>query len=493
MTASAHAPPPSAVLGVDLGTSAVKAVVVSQGRILSTASAPLDVLSSRPGWSEQHPESWLKAATIAVRAALAQSAVVADYIRAIGLSGQMHGAVTLDRHGTPIRPAILWNDNRSTVECADLAKTMPEIGRIAGIGPLPGFTAPKLMWMRTHEQEHFEAIRHIMLPKDYLGYWMTGNAVTDTSDAAGTLWLDQGARVWSAELAHASGIDPDWLPEIKSGFDLAGSLRAEVAEALGLAHAMPVFTGGGDAATGALSLGAAEAGKCFISLGTSGQFLMVDDAYLPAPDKYVHAYCHTLPGKWYRMAAMLNGARPLAWFAQVLKVSVSDMLAQAEACDPARIPLFLPYLTGERSPHGDPDIRGCFYGLDDATGSAEMARAVVEAVAFSMRDARESFGPDFAPESTIPAIGGGSRSDAVLQALADTLQHPVARTDAGEGGAAMGAALLAEVGCGMRSSEELVFAPALTCRFDPQEDAALLERFESYQALYQALRPIHAR
>ena len=407
MTAHRRAHASGAVLGVDLGTSAVKAAVVSEGRILSTASAPLDVASPQPGWSEQNPESWLSAASTAVRAAVSQSPCSADNISAIGLSGQMHGAVTLDCHGTPIRPAILWNDNRATAECAELAHSMPQIGTIAGIGPLPGFTAPKLMWMRTHEARNFDAIRRIMLPKDYLGYWMTGNAVTDTSDAAGTMWLDQRTRDWSAEIAGISGIDLGWLSEVKSGFDLAGPLRKETAEELGLA------SGGGDATTGALSLGAAEAGKCFMSLGTSGQFLVVDDAYLPAPEKFVHAYCHTLPDKWFRMAAMLNGTRPLAWFAQVLKTNVREMLEQAKTCDMSRVPLFLPYLTGERSPHGDPDIRGCFYGLDDATGAAEMARAVVEAVAFSMGEAKESFGSDFAPEGVIPVIGGGSRSDEV--------------------------------------------------------------------------------
>lgn len=478
-----------AVIGLDLGTSAAKCVIVSKGHILGSATTAIDVLNPQPGWSEQDPAAWLLAARRSVREAVSNSGIAAEDIVAIGLSGQMHGAVALDHSGTPLRPAILWNDNRSVAECSALATALPNIGDVAGIGPMPGFTAPKLMWMRHHEPELYGAIQTVMLPKDYLALWLSGNISTDLSDAAGTMWLDQRERRWSVELAEASGIEMAWLPSLYNGFEQIGCLREVVADELGLPKDIAVMAGGGDAATGSLSMGAAKAGRCLMSLGTSGQLLVVDDCYKPKPKKFVHAFCHTLPDTWFRMAAMLNGARPLAWFAQVLGNSVEEMLALSTEADPERIPLFLPYLTGERSPHGDPNIRGCFYGLEDASGAAEMSRAVVEAVAFSMGDAAESFGVGFAPDSPVPVIGGGSRSDIVLQALADVLGQPVARSEAGEGGAAFGAALLAEVGRGIRSIEALSFEPPVSFVVAPEGNVALLQRFARYRSLYNALKP----
>ncbi|MEM1151869.1 MAG: xylulokinase, partial [Pseudomonadota bacterium] len=476
MVSTSDSLPKAAVLGVDLGTSAVKCTIVAGGDILATATADLTVDSPEPGWSEQDPTAWSTEAKTAIRAAITASGLPSEAVRGIGLSGQMHGAVTLDKGHRPLRPAILWNDNRSTRECQALEAHMPNIGEIAGIGPLPGFTAPKLMWMRAHEPELFARIHHILLPKDYLALWLTGEESTDRSDAAGTLWLDQGTRAWSGDLIEASGIDGAWLPALSDGYDAVGTLRAAVAEELGLSAGITVFAGGGDAATGALALGAASPGRCMMSLGTSGQLLVVDDSYQPKPDKFVHAYCHTVPNTWFRMAAMLNGARPLAWFAGVLGKSVEDLLSLAEQADSTRIPLFLPYLTGERSPHGDPAIRGGFYGLEDATGAPAMARAVVEAVAFSMADALESFGGKSTMTAPIPVIGGGSKSDTVLQTLANALDLPVARAEAGQGGAALGAALLAEVGTGARAPSDLSFTPTLGRIWEPTPDASLIER-----------------
>ena len=484
----ARSPSQMAVIGVDLGTSGVKAVVARDGTLLASAHSPLIVSNPEPGWSEQHPEDWVGAARQAITDAVSKSGLPKEHIAGIGLSGQMHGAVVLDSAHQPLRPAILWNDNRAVAECAALTDAIPDIGQIAGIVPLPGFTAPKLMWLRSNEPEVFGQTRTILLPKDYLALWMTGEIGTDRSDAAGTLWLDQKAREWSAAVVYDTGIDPSMLPALRDGSDRVGYLRDSVAEQLGLVAGLPVFAGGGDAATGALALGAASAGKCFMSLGTSGQLLMVDDAYRPDPARYIHDYCHTLPGLWYRMAAMLNGARPLAWFAGVLGVEVPEMLHLSEQADPNRIPLFLPYLTGERSPHGDPNIRGGFYGLEDATGRGEMARAVVEAVAFSMGDAKASFGAAFEPAGPIPAIGGGSRGNAVLRAIASVIGHPVARAEVGDGGAAMGAAYLAELGAGMREPGSLVFDPPVSQVWEPEADEALLVRFARYQALYQALK-----
>lgn len=476
------------VLGIDLGTSAVKCVLTNNGKVTGTGTSELSLSSPRAGWSEQNPQDWIAATLAAYRDAIDAAGISPDEVRGISLSGQMHGAVLLDANNVVLRPAILWNDNRCTIECKILLERLPEIGMIAGIPPLPGFTAPKLMWLKTHEPEIFAQVRAILLPKDYIAFWLTGVLGTDVSDAAGTLWLDQATRQWSDAAISASEIEPEWLPPLHDGCERIGPLSQAAVDALGMRADTPVFAGAGDAAAGALSIGAASAGKCFISLGTSGQLLVVDDAYYPNPEQFVHAYCHTVPGLWYRMAAMLNGARPLSWFASVLKCSVPELLAEAETADLDRIPLFLPYLTGERSPHGDPDIRGSFYGLDDATGRPEMCRAVVDAVAFMMRDAFDSFGDSFTPTDVIPVIGGGSRSDLVLQTLANILGCSVARTDGGAEGPAFGAALLAEVGIGVRQLSDLSFDTVMTDRFDPLDDPALHKRLASYRTLYRALR-----
>ena len=472
------------LIGIDVGTSAVKCVVSADGHIIDTASAPLSVQSPAPGWSEQNPDDWIGA----VKSAVARLTSPLDQVAGLALSGQMHGAVMLDAAAKPVRPCILWNDSRANNDCTTLRSDVPEIGQIAGVLPLPGFTAPKLMWVRREEPHAFDAIRHLLLPKDYVGLWLTGEFATDVSDAAGTLWLDEATRGWSDTLIGASGIDRSWLPELHHGFDQVGSLRRSVAEAMGLPAGLPVFAGGGDAATGAVSLGAAAAGRGFISLGTSGQFLVVDDSYQPNPDQYVHAFCHTLPGLWYRMAAMLNGARPLSWFASVLGISVETLLTEAAHADVTRVPLFLPYLTGERSPHGDPDVRAAFYDIDDATGRPEMCRAVVEAIAFMMRDAADSFGSDAMGGQIIPVIGGGSQSDLVLQTLANMLEQPVARSASGQGGAALGAALLAEVGVGLKDPVSLSFAPELTQAFTPKPEGPLAERLARFRSLYAVLR-----
>ncbi len=476
------------VLGIDLGTSAVKCVLCRDGVILASGTGALNVSSPQPGWSEQDPADWCRAVAVALAELASTTPVPLDTVCGIGLSGQMHGAVTLDTAGHVLRPAILWNDSRSVPQSKALAQALPQIGQIAGVPPLPGFTAPKLMWMRAHEPDLFTQIATILLPKDYIGFWLTGARATDVSDAAGTLWLDQRNREWGDDLIAASGIERDWLPPLHHGHEPVGALGTKIAGTLGLRAGIPVFAGGGDAAAGALSLGGAKAGDCFISLGTSGQLLVVDQDYQPNPDQYVHAYCHTVPDLWYRMAAMLNGARPLSWFASVLELSVAEMLAQAARADVRRVPLFLPYLTGERSPHGDPDVRAAFYDLHDATGRPEMCRAVVEAVAFMMRDAVDSFGKGFAPAGAIPVIGGGSRSDLVLQTLSNVLGRPLARSSSGEGGAAYGAALLAEVGSGQRSLAALSFAPDLTTAFAPEDAADTLGRLSRYRTLYQALK-----
>lgn len=476
-------------LGLDIGTSAVKAVLVRDGAVVAQADAGLTVQTPHPYWSEQDPQAWCRAVCTAVAALPANSRAE---VTAIGLSGQMHGLVALDANHTVLRPAILWNDGRCHAECAEITAKVPEVGHLAGVPPLPGFTAPKVLWMARHEPELHARIAHVLLPKDDIARRLTGEIATDRSDAAGTLWLDQATRDWSGKLADASATQMDWLPPLRDGAEVTGQLTAQAAAALGLRAGVPVVAGAGDAAAGALTAGAVTPGRAMLSLGTSGQLLVADDHHAPNPDRVAHAFCHTLPHLWYRMAAMLNGARPMAWFAHVAQAPIADLLAEAAATDPARTPLFLPYLTGERTPHGDPHIRGAFYGLEDSTDRATMMRAVVEAIAFSFADARDALNMDANAAGTVPVMGGGARSDLLLQTIADTTGITLARLQGAETGPAKGAAMLAALATGALHQTDLSAPPQLGPAFTPQDDSALRDRYAKWQALYTALAPLSA-
>ncbi|WP_353472948.1 xylulokinase [Salipiger sp. H15] len=480
-------------IGLDLGTSSVIGLLCEAGVPRAEARRALTTSSPMPYASEQDPEDWWQAA----RAVLAE--LVAGLpegerqaITAIGLSGQMHGAVLLDRSGAVLRPAMLWNDGRAHAECAALTEALPEIGTLAGVPPLPGFTAPKLLWLSRHEPQIHARIAHVLLPKDYLGYRLHGGYVTDPSDAAGTLWFDQSARRWSDALCAISATDPDWLPPVRDGAEVAGLILPQIAVGLGLSPRVRIVIGGGDAATGAVAVGAVEDGTGLISLGTSGQLLLAGSAYRPNPGAFVHAFAHTLPGRWYQMAAMLNGARPMAWFAGVAGAGIGALLEEAAAVPATRVPLFLPYLTGERSPHGDPHIRGGFFGLEDSTTRAAMMRAVVEAVAFCFADAAESFGPAARGLAPLPVLGGGAQSDLLLQAVADASGLTLFRPDGATSGPSLGAAKLAALATGTLSRGDLDTRPEAREVFTPRPGGALLERLEKWRALYRALRPLAA-
>lgn len=473
-------------LGIDIGTSAVKVVCADTARIVATASVEMQTSSPQPGWSEQHPDLWWRATCDALRK-LGEQIALAD-VRAVGLSGQMHGAVLLDQDLCPIRPAILWNDSRSAQECGELRDALPQIGQIAGVLPLPGFTGPKIIWVKRHEPESYDRIAHILLPKDYIGLRLHGTLATDPCDAAGTLWLDQAARQWHSGIAKATHVATDWLPQISDGHEAAGTITVDAANQTGLKTGVPVVAGGGDAATGAVSLGATEPGRGFISLGTSGQLFVADRVYKPNPQRYVHAFAHTLPDRWFQMAAMLNGARPIAWIGGQLGLSAAEVIALAETAPQDRVPIFLPYLTGERSPHGDPHIRACFFGLEDATTRAEICRSVVEAIAFCFADAAQSFGDSIDGLSDLAAIGGGSRSDLLLGLIATVTGKPILRSEGADSGPAYGAARLAACGDKALSIEDLAIQPAGSVRFDPAEMGALSDRLGRFRALYKAVR-----
>jgi xylulokinase len=395
-----------------------------------------------------------------------------------------------DRH--PVRPVILWNDARATLECADILAAEPEAGEIAGAPPMPGFTAPKLLWLSRHEPESHARIAHVLLPKDYLGMRLHGGLVTDPSDAAGTSWYDERARRWSDRLCAVSATDPGWLPEVRHGTEAAGALLPGPAEELGLPAGIAVATGGGDAAAGAVGIGAVSGGDGFISLGTSGQLFVTTPAYRPNLASRIHAYAHTVPDHWFQMAAMLNGARPIAWLAELLRRPIGDLLAEAEAEPPG--PLFLPYLTGERTPHGDTEIRAGFAGLGETTSQGSLMRSVVEAVAFTFADAVDALSAAGDMPDTLLAIGGGTRSDFLLQTIADVTGCRIGRTDGADIGPALGAARMAMVASGDASQRDAMTKPPVTRWFDPRRGDAerLRSRLAAYRALYPALKAVRA-
>ena len=371
-------------LGIDLGTSGVKTVVTDHdGAVAAQATATLTVSNPQPLWSEQNSADWWRATQTAI--AQLRVEISLEGIRGIGLSGQMHGAVLLDRSDRVLRPAILWNDGRSFAECAALD---PLARRVAGNLAMPGFTAPKLLWVRAHEPQIFGAVARVLLPKDWLRLMMTGDALSDMSDAAGTLWLDVGARAWSPELLAATGLTEAQMPGLVEGTQPAGTLRTEIAEAWGLPHGCVVAGGAGDNAAGAAGIGCIAPGQAFVSLGTSGVIFVSDASFLPDPDRTVHAFCHCIPGTWHRMSVILSAAASLSWLARVTSSMEAALLGEVELAGAAargRL-VFLPYLSGERTPHNDPAAAGVFFGMTGDTTRADLARAVLEGVAFALAD-----------------------------------------------------------------------------------------------------------
>ncbi|MBT8408583.1 MAG: xylulokinase [Alphaproteobacteria bacterium] len=483
------------VLGIDLGTSAIKLSLIDQ-TLQQVASASAPVASKFPfdGASEQEATDWWDALLVAVETLAANAPRHWASVKAIGLSGQMHGAVMLGADDVPVAPVILWNDGRAAPQCAEFEERLPAITDIASIRPLAGFTAPKLMWMKEHRPDLHAQIRSVMLPKDYLGLRLHGQKVTDPSDAAGTHWFDQSARKWSEEACLASDTDPAWLPRIVSGSDIAGHLLAAPAKALGLPAGLPVAAGGGDAATGAVGIGAVREGRSFISLGTSGQIFVATDSYRPNPLGMIHAYAHTVPDTWFQMAAMLNGASPMAWFAGVCKADIGVLLEEAAAAEEARTPDALPYLTGERTPHGDSAIRAAFYGMDAATTRGEMMRAVVRAISFSFADAAEALAVGGTQLQSPLAIGGGAKSNLLMQMIADGLQVEIRRVAGAGTGPAVGAARLAAVANGLASAGDLDCSPQVERVFEPGREYAGLRTtaLRRYRALYTSMSALNA-
>ncbi len=479
-------------LGIDLGTSEVKLLLLSDTHaVIDTAGEALTVSRPQPLWSEQDPEHWWQATQRAVQTLRARHPAQWAQISGIGLSGQMHGAVALDRSLKPLRPAILWNDGRCATECDELLRRVPDLHQRTGNLAMPGFTAPKILWMQSHEPALFAQIHKVLLPKDYLRLLLTGSLVSDPSDASGTLWLNPATRDWDDTLLAATGLSRDHMPSLVEGSAVSGVLRAALAREWGLGANVIVAGGAGDNAASAVGIGAVRSGQGFISLGTSGVMFVVTDAFQPNPAQAVHAFCHTLPSRWHQMTVMLSAASSLAWLTQLLRFeSETALLAPLEAGQAVspRAPLFLPYLSGERTPHNNVNARGVFFGLDAAHGPTDLAYAVLEGVAFGMAQGLAALRAAGSDVHTLSLVGGGARSAYWAQLHADILNVSVQTLEGGAAGGALGAARLAALACG--ESEAVVCTlPPVQRTFAPRRDQydRLNSRLDRFNALYPRL------
>lgn len=477
-------------LGLDLGTSGLRAILTDEtGAVQAEAEAAFDVSHPHSGWSEQDPADWIRACEKTVAAIRDKAPEAFAALKGIGLSGHMHGATLIDADDKVLRPCILWNDTRSIHEAAAL-DAIPGMREITGNIVFPGFTAPKLAWVETHEPEVFGKVAKALLPKDYLRLWLTGEYISDLSDSAGTAWLDVGARAWSPDALEHGGMRRDQMPELVEGSAPGGELRQALLSQWGLTGPVVVAGGGGDNAAAACGMGALGEGAGFVSLGTSGVLMVGRDSYAPNPASAVHSFCHAVPGRWYQMGVILAATDSLNWLARNLGEGPSDLSAAlpAEATGPSSL-TFLPYLSGERTPHNDSAIRGAFIGLDVSMGRADLTRAVMEGVAFALRDSLTALQSTGASFETVLAVGGGARSRFWLTTLANTLNLPLSLPSGSEMGAALGAARLAICAASDASAEQVMTPPATAEVIEPQAGltSAYTDAYERYRALYPAL------
>ena len=478
-------------LGLDIGTSGVKAVLVdAEQSIVDQASAPLSVSRPRPLWSEQDPADWWKATNAAV---LKLDSRARAAVEAIGLSGQMHGATLLDSADEVIRPAILWNDGRSGEACAAMTDALPALTKITGNLAMPGFTAPKLWWLREHEPENFERVARVLLPKDYVRLLMTGDAASDMSDSAGTLWMDVAARDWSDAMLDLTGLTRDHMPTLYEGSEATGQLTAEVADAWGMAR-VPVAAGGGDNAAGAVGTGVVAPGSGFVSLGTSGVVFVASDSFSPNTEGAVHTFCHAVPDTWHQMSVVLSAASAVDFVARISGFSTeADLYAQvADAKRPGEGPIFMPYLSGERTPHNDPHAKGAFFGLTHEDTPTSLGQAALEGVAFALAEGVDAIRATGTEMKALDVIGGGSRSAWWGKVIASAVDMPLTYRDASAVGPAFGAARLARLAHGGERIEDVCTPPPVNRVVEP--DPALVDlyapRRETFSKLYSATKDL---
>jgi xylulokinase len=494
------------LLGLDVGTSGTKAVAIDEtGTLLASALEEYPLHSPRPGWAEQDPADWERAAF----AALAKLAAKIDTreVRGLGLTGQMHGSVFLDAENRVIRPALLWCDQRTAAQCDAITETVGETRLIEMVSnpALTGFTAPKILWLRDAEPHHHARVKKVLLPKDYIRLLLTGEYATDMADASGTLLFDVQHRCWHRGLMSLLQIDPDWMPPAFEGTEVTGLLSPQAALRAGLPAGIPVVAGGGDQAAGGVGCGIVRPGVISSSLGTSGVVFAFAENVSTDPQGRVHTFCHSVPGKWHVMGVMLSAGGALRWFRDALcaeemarakqegKDAYTYITALAETIPIGSEGLtFLPYLTGERTPHKDPHARGAFVGLSLRHTKAHMARAVLEGVAFGMRDSLEIIRQMGVAVSEIRASGGGARSTLWRHILADTARAPMVRINVDEG-PAYGAAILASVATGLHDSVEEACDRMIHEVDRVEPDATRARAYDpwylEFQSAYAALAP----
>jgi xylulokinase len=478
-------------LGIDIGTSEVKALLLSDDhRIIGSAGTALTVQRPHPGHSEQAPADWWAATQSALGKLRAAHPTEYAAARAIGLSGQMHGAVLLDAQDRVLRPAILWNDTRCALECTEMMAELPGLTDLAGSLAMPGFTAPKLRWVAKHEPAVFVQVAKVLLPKDYVRLMLTGEYACDMSDASGTLWLNVQQRDWSDALLALTGLNRSHMPRLVEGSAPGGTLKADVARTLGLPVGIVVAGGAGDNAASAVGMGAVDSGQGFLSLGTSGVLFVVTPSYQPNATSATHAFCHAVPGRWHQMSVMLSAASSLQWVTDLLGAPNAGVVAEKagalSATQRAASPLFLPYLGGERTPHNDANVRGSFHGLSFDTDAARLGYAVMEGVTFGLKDGLAALNAAGSSVQRLSLVGGGARSTFWAQQLATALDVEIVTHGSSAVGGALGAARLGWLATGADMAA-VCLTPEVDATYHPApaDQPLLLERYATFRSLYR--------
>jgi xylulokinase len=487
------------LLGIDLSTTGAKALLIDdEGRVVSSATTPLNLSTPHPLWSEQEPRDWWDATANSISHALGAANASGHEIAAIGLTGQMHGLVLLDEGRRVLRPAILWNDQRCGAECDEIRARISHenLVRITGNDALTGFTAPKILWVEKHEPEIYRRIRHILLPKDYIRYKLTGALAMDKADGSGTMLFDLAKRTWAPEILNALNIPADWLPPTFEGHETTSEVTDEAAELTGLRKGTPVVAGGGDQSAQAIGVGVVRPGRMAVTLGTSGVVFAATESPLIEPQGRLHAFCHAVPDRWHLMGVMLSAAGSLQWYRDKLACdrNFEDLVSEASQVPAGSEGLiFLPYLSGERTPHADPLARGAWIGLTARHSQAHLIRSILEGVAFGLKDIFDLMkDAGLGPIEQIRLSGGGAKSQLWRQILADVLGAELVTVNTTEG-AALGAALLAGIGAGLWPDADSACAQTIAVKDRVSPNPATAEIYRSlhqqYQQLYPALKP----
>jgi xylulokinase len=483
-------------LGVDIGTSSIKVSLINlEQQLIASKSINIPIYRPSPLFSEQNPEEWWNAVVAAIDYLQHKHTKDWHQLKAIGITGQQHGAVCLDKNGSVVYPAILWNDGRSYQEAEFLNKNYPEFLQINGNFVLPGFTAPKLLWLQAHRPEIYAQIKTILLPKDYIRYRLTGEYASDLSDASGTSWVDVKHRKWSEKLLQICQLDISNMPKLYEGTAITGNLLDIHKRSWGLINQVTVVGGGGDNAAGAVSVGVVEHGKAMLSLGTSGVYFIAQDSYLPMDNGISHSFCHCVPKMWHNMGVILSAASCLSWLSSISAKAEHELItmAQSQQYSNSDMPIFLPYLSGERTPHNNPFARGMFFGIAHTSQLKDLTNAVLEGVAFAIKDC-ERILPNTNEVKSLAIIGGGAKSNYWGQIIANILNKTIVFYDETKIGPSFGSALLALAGDNNISISSLEVKPLIIKQIDPHQQTVdfYQEKYVKFQALYQQTKNLYS-